>query len=60
MRFFYVEIFLNMKRDYTDASSKFYKVGKRRTYAREGAFHDPLFCKATPHLVPHPQRLVTL
>ena len=48
-----------MKPDYTDVS-KFYRVGKCRTYEREGAFLDPLFPKATSRLVPRPQRLVTL
>ena len=31
-RFFYAKFFLNMKLDYTDALSKFYGVGKGRTY----------------------------
>ena len=59
-RFFYAEFFLNMKPNYTDALSKFYGIGKGRTYEQEGAFHDPLLPKATPRLVPQPQRLVTL
>ena len=49
-----------MKPDYTDASSKFYGVGKGRMYEREGSFHDPLFPKATPRLVPRPHIIVTL
>ena len=48
-----------MKPYYTDVS-KFYEVGKSKTYEREGAYHDPLFPKTTPHLVPWPQRVVTL
>ena len=56
---FYIEFFLNMNPYYIDMS-KFYGVGKCRTYEQEGAFHDPLFPKATPCLVPHPQRLDTL
>ena len=48
-----------MKPDYTNVS-KFYGVEKGRMYEREGAFHDPLFPKPTPRLVPQPQRHVTL
>ena len=48
-----------MKPDYTDVS-KFYGVGKGRTYEREGAYHNPLFPKHTSHLVPWPQRVVAL
>ena len=48
-----------MKPDYIDVS-KFYGVGKGRTYEREGAFRDPLLPKATLRLVPQPQRIVTL
>ena len=59
VRFFYVEFFLNMKPNYTDVS-KFYGVGKGRTYEREGAYRDPLLPNPTPHLVPLPQRVVTL
>ena len=51
--FFYAEFFLNMKPDYTDVS-KFYKVGKGRTYEQEGAYHNPLLPKPTPCLVPRP------
>ena len=51
--FFMHSLFLNMKPDYTYVS-KFYRVGKDRTYEREGAFHDPLFPNPTPHLVPRP------
>ena len=51
---------VNMKPDYTDAPSKFYGIGKGRTYEQEGAFQGPLLPKATPPLVPQPQRLVTL
>ena len=53
-RFFYAEFFLNMKPNYTDAMSKFYGIGKGRTYEWEGSFTYPLFPKATPHLVPQP------
>ena len=48
-----------MKSDYTDVS-KFYGVGEGSMYEQEGAFHDRLLPKATPRLVPRPQRLVTL
>ena len=51
--FFYAEFFLNMKPDYTDVS-KFYGVGKGRTYEPEGGYHDPLFPQPTPCLVPRP------
>ena len=57
--FFYAKFFLNMKPDYTDVS-KFYGVGKGRTYEQEGSYRDPLLPKPTSHLVPRPQRLVTL
>ena len=40
-RFFYVEFFLNMKPEYTYAPSKFYGIGKGRTYEWEGSFRDP-------------------
>ena len=53
VRFFYAEFFLNMNPNYTDVS-KFYGVGKGRTYEREGAYHDPLLPKPTPRLVPRP------
>ena len=60
VRFFYAKFFLNMNPYYTYALSKFYGVGKGRTYEREGAYCDPLLPKATPRLVPRPQRVVTL
>ena len=51
--FFYAEFFLNMNPDYTYVS-KFYGVGKGRTYEKEGAYHNPLLRKPTPRLVPRP------
>ena len=48
-----------MNPDNTDVS-KFYGVGKGRMYEQEGVYHDPLLPKPTPHLVPWPQRVVTL
>ena len=59
VRFFYVESFLNMNPYYTDVS-KFYGVGKGRTYEREGAYRDPLLPKPRPRLVSRPQRVFTL
>ena len=59
-RFVYADFFLSMKLDYTDAPSKFYGIGKVRTYEQEGAFRDPLFPKDAPCLIPQPKRLVTL
>ena len=38
VRFFYAEFFLNMNSYYTDALSKFYGIGKDKTYEWEGAF----------------------
>ena len=49
-----------MNPDYIDAPSKFYGVGKSRTYEREGSYHGPLLPRPIPHLVPRPQRVVTL
>ena len=51
--FFYVEFSLNMKPDYTDVS-KFYRVGKGRTYERKGSYHGPFLPKTTRRLVPRP------
>ena len=60
VRFFYVEFFLNINPDYTNVKSKYYGIGKGRTYEWEGALRDEKVAKVDPPFVPQPQNLVTL
>ena len=49
-----------MKPDYTDVKSKYYGIGKGRTYQKAGALRDQMETKPNPPLVPQPKNLVTL
>jgi hypothetical protein len=57
---FMQSFFENMQPDYTNLPSKYYGVGKGRTYNRRGAFRDPVFPRPPPPLVSHPPRVVSL
>ena len=59
-KFIYVEFFKNMNPDYTDFPSKYYGVGRGRTYNLKGAFRDTTFPQPLPPLVSQPLRVVTL
>ena len=53
---YFGEFFLYMHPDYTSLPSKYYGIGKGRTYDRKGAYQSvTLNWPATP-LVPHPTR----
>ena len=49
-----------MKPDYTNVKSKYYGIGKGRTYEKAVALRDQMEIKANPPLVPQPKNLVTL
>jgi len=59
-RFFYAMFFLDMKQNYTNIKSKYYGIGKGRTYEQEGALRDEKASKANPPFVPQPKNLITL
>ena len=49
-----------MKPYYTNVKSKYYGIGKGRTYEKEGTLRDQMETKANPPLVPQPKNRVTL
>ena len=57
-RFFYAELFLGMKPDYTDIHSEFYGVGKGMICNQKGALRDPSTLRPPP-LISRPPRFVT-